>query len=63
MTNGPQAPTFFRSGHNGAINDPVGLSFRQALDLGNVEVGVDFGCLIFSLGVVRQDTSARLEIR
>jgi hypothetical protein len=35
----------------------------QALDLGNVEVGVDVGALVFSLGVVYQDTSARLEMR
>ena len=39
----------------------MGLGVGQALDLGNVEVGVDFGARIFSLGVVRQDASARLE--
>ena len=37
------------------------LSVGQTLDLGNVEVGVYVGALVSSLGVVCQDTSARLE--
>ena len=41
----------------------MGLSVGQSLDLWNIEVGVDFGALVFSFGVVPQDTSARLEIR
>ena len=53
--------TFFRGGHDGAVNDPVGLSVGQALDLGDVEVGVDTGALVSSLCVVHQDTSARLK--
>ena len=41
----------------------MGLGVGQALDLGNVEVGVDLGALIFSVSVVRQDTGARLGMR
>ena len=39
----------------------MGLGVGQALDLWNVEVGVDVGALVSSLGVVRQNTGARLE--
>jgi hypothetical protein len=41
----------------------VGLCVGQALDLGNVEVGVDLGARVFSISVVCQDASARLEMR
>ena len=53
--------TFLCSDHDSAIDDPVGLGVRQALDLRNVKVGVNDIVLESSLGVVRQDASARLQ--
>jgi hypothetical protein len=41
----------------------VWLGVGQALDLGNVEVGVDVYALVLSISVVCQDTSAGLEVR
>jgi hypothetical protein len=55
--------TFFRSGYDGEVDGPVVLGVGQALDLGNVEVGVDVGALVLSISVVRQDPSARLAVR
>ena len=52
--------TFFCSGHDSAVDDPVGLGVGQAFDLRNVKVGVNDIVLASSLGVVRQDASARL---
>ena len=54
--------TFFRSGYDGEVDGPVGLGVGQALDLGNVEVGVDLSALVLSISVVRQDASARLGV-
>ena len=59
----PLLRTFFRSGYDGEVDGPVGLGVGQTLDLGNVEVGVDFGARVFAVSVVRQDTSARLGMR
>ena len=55
--------TFFCSGYDGEVDGPVGLGVGQALDLGNVEVGVDLSALVLSISVVRQDPSARLGVR
>ena len=41
----------------------MGLGVGQALDLGNVKVGVDLGTRVFSISVICQDASARLEMR
>ena len=56
----PLLRTFFGSIDDGEIDVPVPLGVGQLLDLGNVEVGVDFGALVFSLCIVRQETNARL---
>ena len=41
----------------------MGLGVGQALDLGDVEVGVDLSARVFSISVFCQDASARLEMR
>ena len=56
------APTFFRSGHDSEINDSVGPSAWQGLDLGNIEVRVNIGSLIVPSGIIRQDAGTGLEV-
>ena len=56
------APTFFRSGHDSKINDSVGPSAWQGLDLGNIEVRVNIGSLIVPSGIIRQDAGTGLEV-
>ena len=55
--------TFLRSGHDSKINEPMELGVGQALDLWDVEVGVDVSSFEISGGLVRQDTRARLGMR